>query len=64
MGTSPEKHQIARNGAMVIPERQLAEELLEKPYGLKYEHRADVRDSAALGKNPKPTLAMNREACP
>jgi hypothetical protein len=47
---------------MVTPEHQLEDELLEKPRGLQYEHRADIRDSAALEKNPKPTLAMNREA--
>lgn len=37
--------------AMSSPERQLEEELIEKLCGLKYEHRADIRDRAALEKN-------------
>ena len=36
---------------MTSPERQLEEALLEKLRGLKYEHRADIRDRAALEKN-------------
>jgi type I restriction enzyme R subunit len=36
---------------MASAERQLEEELLEKLCGLKYEHRADIRDRAALEKN-------------
>jgi type I restriction enzyme R subunit len=36
---------------MTSPERQLEEELVEKLRGLKYEHRPDIRDRAALEKN-------------
>ena len=36
---------------MTSSESQLEEELLEKLRGLKYEHRADIRDRAALEKN-------------
>jgi hypothetical protein len=36
---------------MTSPERQLEEELVEKLRGLKYEHRADIRDREALEKN-------------
>lgn len=36
---------------MTSPERQLEEELLEKLRDLKYEHRAHIRDRAALEKN-------------
>src|SRR3954447_4158627 len=36
---------------MTSPERQLEEELIEKLRDLKYEHRADIRDRAALEKN-------------
>ena len=36
---------------MTSPERQLEEQLVEKLRGLKYEHRTDIRDRAALEKN-------------
>jgi hypothetical protein len=42
---------INQKAAMTSPERQLEEELVEKLRGLKYEHRADIRDRAALEKN-------------
>jgi hypothetical protein len=37
--------------AMISPERQLEEELLDKLRGLKYEHRPDIRDRATLEDN-------------
>ena len=37
--------------AMMTPERQLEDQLIEKLRGLKYEHRPDIRDRAALEKN-------------
>ena len=37
--------------AMTTPERQLEDQLIEKLRGLKYEHRPDIRDRAALEKN-------------
>jgi type I restriction enzyme R subunit len=36
---------------MTSPERQLEEQFLEALGGLKYEHRADIRDRAALEEN-------------
>ncbi|MEO8498092.1 MAG: type I restriction endonuclease, partial [Planctomycetota bacterium] len=36
---------------MTTPERQLEDQLIEKLRDLKYEHRADIRDRAALEKN-------------
>jgi type I restriction enzyme R subunit len=36
---------------MTTPERQLEDHLIETLRGLKYEHRADIRDRAALEKN-------------
>ena len=36
---------------MTTPERQLEDHLIETLRGLKYEHRADIRDLAALEKN-------------
>ncbi len=36
---------------MTTPERQLEDHLIEKLRGLKYEHRPDIRDGAALEKN-------------
>jgi type I restriction enzyme R subunit len=46
---------------MTSPERQLEEALLEKLRGLKYEHRADIRDRAALDRNLRQKFeALNR----
>src|ERR1041385_5378599 len=46
-----------------VSERQLEEELLEKLRSLKYEHRADIRDRAALEKNFREKFeSLNRVA--
>ena len=46
---------------MTSPERQLEEELIEKLRDLKYEHRTDIRDRAALEKNFREKFeALNR----
>ncbi|HEX8340677.1 MAG TPA: hypothetical protein VF624_07185 [Tepidisphaeraceae bacterium] len=46
---------------MTSDERQLEEELLEKLRGLKYEHRPDIRERAALDKNFRAKFqALNR----
>src|SRR5581483_898163 len=36
---------------MISPERQLEQSLIEKLLDLKYEHRTDIRDRAALEQN-------------
>jgi type I restriction enzyme, R subunit len=46
---------------MTSSERQLEEELIEKLKGLKYEHRTDIRDRAALERNFREKFqALNR----
>jgi type I restriction enzyme, R subunit len=46
---------------MTSPELQLEKELVEKLRGLKYEHRADIRDRATLEKNFREKFnALNR----
>jgi type I restriction enzyme, R subunit len=46
---------------MTLDERQLEEQLLDKLRGLKYEHRADIRDRAGLEQNFRQKFqALNR----
>lgn len=46
---------------MKVSERRLEEELIEKLKGLKYEHRVDIRDRAALEENFRERFqALNR----
>jgi type I restriction enzyme R subunit len=50
-----------RKGAMKVSERRLEEELIDKLTGLKYEHRTDIRDRAALEANFREKFqALNR----